>query len=235
MSLQFQIDELGFAVVEPALESEIVDHLTRAVDVIGKGGCAPGHGGVRDALRRVPDLPPIIKHPAVAGLVRATLGPEAFAVRGILFDKSAVANWKVPWHQDLTVAVRARTQVDGYGPWSKKGGVLHVQPPVPVLENMIAVRVHLDDCGPTNGPVRVLTGTHRLGRLSSMAIAEAQQRHQEVMCSVPRGGLLAMRPLLLHASSAAVVAGRRRVLHLEFAAFELAPGLEWFERWQCAA
>jgi hypothetical protein len=235
MDLRLQIDESGYAIVDPAIAPDAIDALIRAVDAAENGGHRSGQGGIRDALRRLPDLPRIINHPAVIGVVRATLGRAAFAVRGVLFDKNAAANWKVPWHQDLTVAVRARTDVDGYGPWSLKAGVPHVQPPAHVLEQMLAVRLHLDNCGTTNGPVRVLAGTHRLGRLSSEAITEAQRRHQEVTCSVGRGGLLAMRPLLLHASSAAVVAQRRRVLHLEFAACELAPGLEWFERWQCTA
>ena len=235
MDLRLRVDEFGYAIVDPAIEPETIDPLIRAVDAIENGGQGLRQGGVRDALRRLPDLSRIIGHPTVIGLVRATLGPGAFAVRGVLFDKNAAANWKVPWHQDLTVAVRARTLVDGYGPWSSKAGVPHVQPPVQVLEQMIAVRIHLDDCGPTNGPVRVLAGTHRLGRLSSEAISEAQQCREEITCSVRRGGLLMMRPLVLHASSAAVVPQRRRVLHLEFAACELAPGLEWFERWQCAA
>lgn len=235
MTLQRQLADLGFAIIDPAIEQETINPLIRAVDTVGNGRADSGQGGVRDALRRLPGASRIINHPAVVNLVHATLGPGAFAVRGVLFDKTPTANWKVPWHQDLTIAVQSRAEVDGYGPWSLKEGVLHVQPPVHILEQMMAVRIHLDDCGATNGPVRVLAGTHRLGRLSSEAIAQAQQRHQEITCLVHRGGLLAMRLLLLHASSAAVLAERRRVLHLEFAACDLAPGVRWFERWQCAA
>ncbi len=235
MNLRVQIDKLGYAIVDPAIEAEAIGRLIRAANTIEAGAFQSGRGGVRDALRRLPELSRVIDHPEVTGLVHAVLGPAAFAVRGILFDKNATSNWKVPWHQDLTVAVNARGHVDGYGPWSLKDGVLHVQPPIHVLEQMLAVRIHLDDCGPTNGPVRVLARTHLLGRLSSDAIAGARRCHQEVTCSVRRGGLLAFRPLLLHASSAAAVAERRRVFHLEFAACELAQGLEWFERWQCAA
>ena len=139
------------------------------------------------------------------------------------------------WHQDLTIAVRETASAADYGPWSVKAGIVHVQPPIAVLERMIAVRIHLDDCASENGPVRVLAGSHRLGRLSTRSIADAPTHHREVTCALRRGGLLAMRPLLLHASSAAVAAGRRRVLHIEFAACELAPGVEWFERWQCSA
>ncbi len=205
MLLQPQLDELGFAIVDPAIEQACIDPLIRVIDTLENGGRRSRQGGVRDVLRRLPDLPRIINHPAVTSLVRAGLGPAAFAVRGVVFDKNATANWKVPWHQDLTVAVQGRTDVDGYGPWSSKEGVAHVQPPVHVLEQMIAVRIHLDDCGPSNGPVRVLAGTHRLGRLSNEAITEAQQRHREITCSVRRGGLLAMRRITTRSS------GRTRV------------------------
>ena len=72
-------------------------------------------------------------------------------MRGLYFDKLPEANWKVPWHQDLSIAVRARLDVEGFGPWTEKAGVLHAQAPAAVLERMLAVRVHLDDCGRENG------------------------------------------------------------------------------------
>ena len=37
-----------------------------------------------------------------------------------------------------------------------------------------------------------------------------------------------MRPLLLHASSIAIVPTHRRVIHLEYASQSLADGLEWY-------
>ena len=134
------------------------------------------------------------------------------------------------WHQDLTIAVRERHEVPGFAFWSEKAGVMHVQPPVSILENMLAVRLHLDDCGPDNGPVRVLPGSHRHGRIAESEIPAWRQRVAEVVCTVPRGGVLLMRPLLLHASSPAVSPSRRRVVHIEYAADGLPGGLEW--RWR---
>jgi ectoine hydroxylase-related dioxygenase (phytanoyl-CoA dioxygenase family) len=161
----------------------------------------------------------------------AVLGSNCFPVRALLFDKTPSANWKVAWHQDLTIAVGARRDVDGYGPWSSKGGVPHVQPPIAILERMLAIRVHLDDCGPDNGPVRVLPGSHRARRLSVAEIDAWRRRVAEVSCIVPPGGLLVMRPLLLHASSAAKSPAHRRVIHIEYAATGLPEGLEWYEAW----
>jgi len=176
-----------------------------------------------------------MQHQAVSSVVQSALGPAAFMVKGILFDKHPGANWKVPWHQDLTVAVKARTEAAGYGPWSVKAGVLHVQPPMEVLERMLALRIHLDDCGQGNGALRVLPGSHKHGQIAGQTVRAAQERYPEVICSVSRGGILAMRPLLVHSSSSARTATRRRVLHLEFAACELASRVAWFERWQYAA
>jgi ectoine hydroxylase-related dioxygenase (phytanoyl-CoA dioxygenase family) len=151
-------------------------------------------------------------------------------VRGILFDKLPEANWKVPWHQDLSIAVRGRVDVAGFGPWSVKAGVPHVQPPLPLLENMLALRLHLDDCDAANGPLRVIPRSHTGGRLSPTAIRAWRSQQAAVACLVPRGGALLMRPLLLHASSPALRPGHRRVIHLEFAAEGLPGGLQW-----CAA
>jgi ectoine hydroxylase-related dioxygenase (phytanoyl-CoA dioxygenase family) len=163
------------------------------------------------------------------------LGPDAFAVWAILFDKHPGANWKVVWHQDLTIAVDRTADVPGYGPWSVKAGIPHVQPPVRVLEQMVAVRIHLDPCGLENGPVRVIPGSHCAGRLSGTQIDALRHQAAEVNCVVGRGGILVMRPLLLHASAPAQRATHRRVVHIEFAACELDRGVEWCERWPCAA
>ncbi len=145
-----------------------------------------------------------------ASLAECVLGPECFAVRGILFDKTPTTNWKVVWHQDLSIAVRERRDVPGFGPWSEKAGVTHVQAPANLLARMLAVRVHLDACAADNGPVRVLPGSHREGRLSSNAIEHWKTTTEPVTCVVPRGGLLAFRPLLLHASSPALHPFHRR-------------------------
>jgi ectoine hydroxylase-related dioxygenase (phytanoyl-CoA dioxygenase family) len=120
----------------------------------------------------------------------------------------------VPWHQDLTISVSAKLDVPEYGPWTKKAGVWHVQPPASVSERMLSVRIHLDDCSESNGALRVLPGTHRLGRLNAVQIAEQQRMSASVTCVVDVGGVLLMRPLLLHASSAASESIHRRVFIL---------------------
>jgi ectoine hydroxylase-related dioxygenase (phytanoyl-CoA dioxygenase family) len=81
-------------------------------------------------------------------------------VRAIFFDKSSGSNWLVPWHQDLTIAVASKCEAPGFGPWSVKDGIPHVQPPDELLKQMIALRLHLDDCDASNGALRVIPGSH---------------------------------------------------------------------------
>jgi ectoine hydroxylase-related dioxygenase (phytanoyl-CoA dioxygenase family) len=213
--------EDGFGIVEGAISAERVDELTEAMAALG------ARHGLRNLLRisSVARLALELKPYAAAWL-----GSRAFAVRGLFFDKLPGANWDVAWHQDLSIAVAERREVPGFKAWSCKKGVLHVQPPVEVLEQMLAVRLHLDDCGPENGPLRVRPGSHRQGRLDDEQLARWQQTQAEaVTCCVRRGGLLLMRPLLLHASAPATHPRHRRVLHLEYASQGLPGGLRWYE------
>jgi ectoine hydroxylase-related dioxygenase (phytanoyl-CoA dioxygenase family) len=146
----------------------------------------------------------------------------------LLFDKTPAANWSIGWHQDTAIAVREKVEAPGFFGWSVKAGVPHVHPPTQILESMITLRVHVDDCGEGNGPLRVIPGSHRHGRLSDEAIAK-RATGPEVICPLQAGGVLLMRPLILHASSPATTPQHRRVLHLEFAADPLPHGLEWYE------
>lgn len=183
------------------------------------------------AIRNLFDAAPQIREFAVSAkitaLVESAMGSDAIAVRGTLFDKNPGANWLVPWHQDLTICVKERIEMDGFGPWTVKAGVHHVQPPVSILEAMVAIRIHLDDCGGDNGALRVLPGTHRLGRLDPGQIERERASGCAVTCAVARGGAMLMKPLLLHGSPAARNPSHRRVLHLEFAAVDLPAGLRW--------
>jgi ectoine hydroxylase-related dioxygenase (phytanoyl-CoA dioxygenase family) len=222
----------GYAVVADAVDTGVVEALLAAISPL-TDRTAGVRGGVRHLLRDVPAVRALARHPAVRAVAAAALGPDAFAVRGILFDKTPGANWKVLWHQDLTIAVRERREVPGFGPWTEKDGVPHVQPPVDLLTEMVAVRVHLDDCTEANGPVRVLPGSHRAGRLSAADVDRWRAAVPEVVCAVPRGGILAFHSLLLHASSPAREASHRRVVHLEYVAArweELPGGLAWHDR-----
>ncbi len=223
----------GFTIVPQVVSPSVVDDLIRAIERVRPSATALDRGSgvyaMRNLLGQVPETRSLARSDAVRSLVEPVLGPGAFVVRGLFFDKTSDANWVVPWHQDLTIAVRARTMATGYGPWTVKGGVPHVQPPISVLERMLTVRVQLDEGDEANGPLRVLPGSHAQGRLGAEATRGWLERVPPVSCIVPQGGAVLMRPLLLHASSPSANPAHRRVVHLEFAAEPLPGGVEWFE------
>ncbi len=155
------------------------------------------------------------------------LGVAAVAVQCTLFDKSSERNWLVAWHQDLSIPVAERVLHPECTGWSQKEGALFVQPPVSILESLVAIRVHLDDCTAGAGPLRVVPGSHRHGRLSRREARRQRETNGEVPCLAKRGDALLMRPLLLHASSKATAPSRRRVLHFLFGPAKLPYGLRW--------
>ena len=189
----------------------------------------PVNGAGRRALLRTPAVAKLASSALLLDLVRPHLKSEPRPVRGIYFNKSAEINWLVAWHQDLTLGLRRRIDLNGFGPWSIKDGVPHVQPPVELLEQMLTVRLHLDHCDETNGALRVIPGSHALGRLTAERIKQLSEHSDAVVCRLSAGDALLMSPLLLHASSRSQNPGHRRVLHIEYAAFSLPSELQWNE------
>jgi len=155
------------------------------------------------------------------------LGAQAFPVRAVLFDKTAEANWAVAWHQDRTIPVRARVDAEGFGPWSRKDGILHVAPPVVVLERMATLRIHIDPVGADNAPLVAALGSHRIGVISAGEAAGAAGRYPQVTCLAEAGDVWAYSTPILHASDRAVAPTRRRVLQIDYATEDLPHGLEW--------
>lgn len=163
----------------------------------------------------------------VGAIAAQTLGPACFPVRAILFDKSEAANWGLGWHQDRTIAVRERRPIAGFGPWTVKSGIQHVTPPVPILEQMVTLRVHLDRVPAGNAPLLVVRGSHRLGMVPESEIDRIVGEAEVVACLADRGDAWLYRTLILHASEPAAKPRRRRVLQVDYAAHTLPKGLEF--------
>lgn len=221
--------QLGFAVVPAILTAA---EITRFIGITDRLFSEAGEGtrgtyAVRNLLQRSGETRDFASSKEIRGLVEPILGKQAFPARALLFDKTPQANWKVTWHQDLAITVRTKIEQPGFSGWSQKAGLFHVQPPQEILEQMLTVRVHLDDCPASNGALRVIPGSHSKGRLNSSEIQAHTGTGRAVHCNVGPGGALLMRPLLLHSSSASVSPAHRRVIHIEFAACQLPGGLEW--------
>jgi hypothetical protein len=155
------------------------------------------------------------------------LGGAVRAVRVVLFNKSPATNWALGWHQDRTIAVKARHEVEGFGPWTIKAGITHVAPPFDLFEGMVTMRVHLDDVPEDNAPLLIAPGSHRLGLVPEGAIKEAVERCDTYACVAERGDAWLYATPILHASDRARISAHRRVLQIDFSAAVLPLPLEW--------
>ncbi|MBC8010759.1 MAG: phytanoyl-CoA dioxygenase family protein [Burkholderiales bacterium] len=188
---------------------------TGRIAELGQTAFTPDAAGTRCLL----DLPAVRE---VAERMRETLIANgvlprgAVAIQAIAFDKNPAANWKVTWHQDVMFPFSRAVTAPGYDLPSRKADVDYARPPRAVLEALLAVRLHIDDCDETNGPLRVAPGSHREGILRSTEIAGRVAAHGEVVCLARTGEALLMKPLLLHASSPAKEPKHRRVLHVVY-------------------
>ena len=201
--------------------TSVTDELTDIAETL-----AAPRGGLR--LVSIPALDPHIVATGVIGQVAASvLGNKAFPVRAILFDKTRTANWSLGWHQDRTIAVKARRDIPGFTNWTIKRGLLHVQPPATLLASMLTLRVHIDDVAMDNAPLLIAPGSHRLGSIAEQDVTTVVARCGSVACLANAGDVWLYATPILHASKASTVPARRRVLQLDYAATSLPGGLEW--------
>src|SRR5262249_31231212 len=179
-------------------------------DVLAPAECETLLGELAGSPRTRAGARHLMSHAAVRALAtdsrlttiaRAGLGRRPIPFRATLFEKSAEANWLISWHQDTALPMAAQCKSIEWGPWSWKGGIAYAHAPRWALERVIALRVHLDASGDANGPLRVIPGSHRHGVMRDDEVLGYVREHASVDCPSPRGGVLAMRPLLIHASS----------------------------------
>jgi ectoine hydroxylase-related dioxygenase (phytanoyl-CoA dioxygenase family) len=207
------VDRQGFAVIPDVFARH---EMTRLLDDLTELALSESKPGRRHMLGR-PSIAQLARDPRMMEIARAVLVTEPTVFRATFFNKSSVANWLVAWHQDRVLPVRERCDTPGWGPWSMKSGVIHACAPSTALASVVALRVHLDDSTADTGPLRVLPETHAIGVLSEDRIREFAAQVVPVDCLVAQGGVVVMRPLLVHASSKALSSAPRRVLHFEYA------------------
>ncbi len=219
----------GYAMVPNVVSMSKVEELRSAIESIPAGEEVRRRTnvyGVRNLLELSLACRELAASPEIRAFVKPILGHECFAARGTFFDKVPGANWNLRWHQDSVISVKKRIEAPGFHAWATKAGVTQVRPPFKVLANMLAIRIHLDDCNESNGALRILKGSHHQ-RWERDDLSDAKSSCEMITCEVPLGGILAMRPLALHASSASDSPHHRRVIHIEYASTELPFDLEW--------
>lgn len=221
----------GIEIVDPFLDREQTAELVRLVDPLIPS-CTKRSPGIRRVLLREPRICELLRDSPLPELIEAIGGSNCRVVRALLFDKSEESNWMVPWHQDATIALAERVETRGYTLWAIKDGEHHCRPPLDVLESLFTVRIHIDACGATSGPLRVVSESHRLGLLDDGQLARIVERGNIIVATVGAGGAVLTTPLSVHSSErSSDPARRRRVLHLDCTAFQLPGGLRWAESW----
>ena len=165
--------------------------------------------------------------PRLLSIASEILDRDAFPFRATLFDKSPDANWLVNWHQDTALPLRTPKETPGWGPWSVKEGITYAHAPTHALDQVVALRLHLDASREQNGPLRVPPGTHKFGVLTDDEVYGLATKQPGLDCLAESGSVLAMRPLLIHSSSKSQIDAARRVLHIEYASsMSIGDGLE---------
>lgn len=226
------IQENGFTVInnifsEDEIEkiSEVIQNIDTSKETFRK---SEDLFAIRQFLKEIPEVKDLIFNDNVKEIIKEIFGENYFVVKSIYFDKPEKSNWYVAYHQDLTISVDKKVELENYGPWTTKQNQFAVQPPLEILENIFTIRIHLDDTDENNGALKVVPKSHSKGIYRPETIDWNVET--ENICNVEKGGIMIMKPLLLHGSNRTTNGKKRRVIHIEFSDKELPEVLNWSER-----
>lgn len=227
-----QIADKGFSVIDNVFSteeiesiSEIIQNIDTAKETFRK---SEDLFAIRQFLKEIPEVRDFIFNENLKTIIKEIFGEKYFAVKSIYFDKPEKSNWYVAYHQDLTISVDKKVELENFGPWTTKQNQFAVQPPLPILENIFTIRIHLDDTDEKNGALKVVPKSHAKGIYRPETIDWDVET--ENICNVEKGGVMIMKPLLLHGSNRTTNGKKRRVIHIEFSNKELPEELQWSER-----
>lgn len=226
-----QFDRDGFTVIDAIYTTEEIAQLHNTIERKDTSAetfrKSANLFAIRQFLKEIPETLPLLFNEKLTNIINA-LGINYFSVKSIYFDKPGESNWFVAYHQDLTISVNKKAEIEGFGPWTVKQNQFAVQPPLDILENIFTIRIHLDDTNEENGALKVIPQSHKKQIYRPETID--WQTEKEVSCNVSKGGVMLMKPLLLHSSGRTLNNSRRRVIHIEFSNIELPENLKWSER-----
>lgn len=227
-----QIANNGFSVIsnvyymeEIERISEVIQNIDTSKDTFRK---SEDLFAIRQFLKEIPEVKDLIFNENLKTIIREIFGENYFVVKSIYFDKPEKSNWYVAYHQDLTISVDKKLELENFGPWTTKQNQFAVQPPLDILENIFTIRIHLDDTDENNGALKVVPKSHAKGIYRPETID--WEVETENICNVENGGVMIMKPLLLHGSNRTTNGKKRRVIHIEFSDRELPEELNWSER-----
>ncbi len=226
----------GFALIDDVFTPGEVNGLIKIIDAANAANpnfrMMGGLFAIRQFFKEVPAIVPAVFTAKLLQIVNRLFGDGWFVVKSIYFDKPGASNWFVAYHQDLTISVKEKYETEGFVNWIVKQNQYAVQPPAAVLQDNFTLRIHLDDTNEQNGALKVIAGSHKQGVITLSAY-DFSTAH-ETICSLKKGGLMIMRPLLLHASGRTVNNKQRRVIHIECSKAMLPQPLQWSEQMEVA-
>lgn len=183
---------------------------------------------IRQFHKEIPETLSFIFNENLNNIIESTFGKGYFITKSIYFDKPEKSNWFVAYHQDLTISVDKKMEVENFENWTIKQNQFAVQPPTEILDDNFTIRIHIDKTTKENGALKVINNSHLKGivRIENLDF----ENEKETICEVEKGGIMIMKPLLFHASNKTTNNERRRVIHIEFSKQQLPSGLEWSEK-----
>lgn len=234
-NLQFsktEVLEKGFTVINDIFSAQEIENIAALIqDMDGSNDTfrrSQDLFAIRQFLKEIPEVTNFIFNDRIKTIIKEIFGEKYFSVKSIYFDKPEKSNWYVAYHQDLTISVDRKIDVPNFGPWTTKQNQFAVQPPLNILENVYTIRIHLDDTDEDNGALKIVPKSHAKGIYRPETIDWKVE--SEEICKVEKGGVMIMKPLLLHGSNRTTNGKKRRVIHIEFSDIELPQELQWSER-----
>lgn len=226
------IADKGFSVISNIFSTEEIEKISKVIQNIDTSKetfrKSEDLFAIRQFLKEIPQVKDLIFNENLKTIIKEIFGEKYFVVKSIYFDKPEKSNWYVAYHQDLTISVDKKVNLENFGPWTTKQNQFAVQPPLNILENIFTIRIHLDDTDENSGALKVVPKSHAKGIYRPETINWDVET--ENICNVEKGGVMIMKPLLLHGSNRTTNGKKRRVIHIEFSDRELPEALNWSER-----
>ena len=228
-----EINAEGFAIINSVYTENQIEKLISLIESVTENNTknttfrkSQDLFAIRQFHKELPQTLPFIFNQKLKSIITENFGEGYFITKSIYFDKPEKSNWFVAYHQDLTISVNQKLEVENFKNWTVKQNQFAVQPPTAILENNFTIRIHLDTTTKDNGALKIINNSHSKGvyKVDDLAI------ENETICEVEKGGIMIMKPLLFHASNKTTNNERRRVIHIEFSNQELPNGLEWSEK-----
>ena len=226
------IADKGFSVISNVFSTEEIEKISEVIQNIDTSKetfrKSEDLFAIRQFLKEIPEVKDFIFNENLKAIIKEIFGENYFVVKSIYFDKPEKSNWYVAYHQDLTISVDKKVSLENFGPWTTKQNQFAVQPPLNIIENIFTIRIHLDDTDENNGALKVVPKSQAKGIYRPETIDWNVEK--ENICNVEQGGIMIMKPLLLHGSNRTTNGKKRRVIHIEFSDRELPEELNWSER-----